>query len=717
MADIIQRLFSPEKRDSEVMRSFGYRLYNEFSIDKAYRRPKELEWLEDLRQYKGLYDPGVSIPADQSKVYPKITRSKLNIALSRLHEMLFPETERNFEIEPTPDPRIDKEMVMGIAQSLIQIDPETQEPILPTADELQLAIEKFVAKQCENMLKVVDDQFIEMDYKEKVKEVLRSGLKFGTGILKGPMVTKRTKRRWRPITDGDYEEQVDTEDVPELKYVRIWDWYPDMTTTDYRNMERCYERHVFTKHDLRKLVKAHGFYADIIVQYMKDHPDGDYTPENWEVDLQVIEVEAGTGNDGTQKFTIITSGGTETSRSTYRKTGKKYIILERWGFVDGSDLAACGVDVPDVSLEYGANIWLLGKKVIKAALYDGSTDLYKVFYYEKDETSIFGEGLPRVMRHSQIAVASASRMVLDNAAVTAGPQLEVNWSLLTPGVDVSGIHSRKIWLREGRGIEAQYPALRAVNFDSHIDELLKVIDVFKNFGDEETTLPTWLINQTVNNESAQQTSGKLSAITISIKDIVKHFDAFTERVIQDMYAWNMEFNPRTDIKGDYTCKATASESLVMKEIRMQALTQLSSTLTEEEWDYIPRRDFLKEKLRAHDIRIHLKTEKEVEQLQAQRAESEANKLAIEMQKAEIGYKKAQRMVQLSKAKKANIEALDMASREEPEKFGGDENRRAEETHQQDLRHKVEDHNLNMAVKTAETVDKIRNKPKENSTNE
>ena len=88
-------------RDSDAMTAFGFRLKNQFMANEAHRRPKELEWLESIRQYKGLYDPDVRIEAGNSRVYPKITRSKINIVLSRLHEMLFPETDKNWEIEPT----------------------------------------------------------------------------------------------------------------------------------------------------------------------------------------------------------------------------------------------------------------------------------------------------------------------------------------------------------------------------------------------------------------------------------------------------------------------------------------------------------------------------------------------------------------------------------------------------------------------------------------
>jgi hypothetical protein len=359
-------------------------------------------------------------------------------------------------------------------------------------------------------------------------------------------------------------------------------------------------------------------------------------------------------------------------------------------------------------------VWLLGNVPVKATLFEGALDQYKVFYYEKDETSLFGEGLARVMRHSQIAIAAAARMVLDNAACVAGPQVEVNWSLMTPDTDINSFYPRKLWYREGKGIDAQYPALRVYNIDSHVDELLKIVDAFKQFGDEETTLPTWMIGQMVNNETAQATSGRMATITISIKDVVKNFDTFTEKIIRDLYAWNMEFNPRTDIKGDYNVKARGVSSLVMKEIRMQALTQLSTTLQPHEWDYVPEREFVKEKFKAHDLHINLLTEEEVAKKRAEREQSIQNQLALKMAEAEIKYKEAQTMAQLTKAKKMNVEAVkDAMTQEEGEnpRIAEEEVllkqterakkeaeiRQSEEKHAQDIAHASEDHGVKKAI--------------------
>jgi hypothetical protein len=713
-------------RDSDAMTAFGFRLKNQFMANEAHRRPKELEWLESIRQYKGLYDPDVRIEAGNSRVYPKITRSKINIVLSRLHEMLFPETDKNWEIEPTPEPSVDMSIVRQIVMSLVQRDDQGN-LIPPTPEDVNIAIKKYCAKTGEKMSSVIDDQFTEMGYSEETKKVLRSGLMYGTGIMKGVQIDKRKKRKWEPI-DGEYEEVTNEEDMPFYEFVRLWDWYPDMTTTELDKIEGSFERHIMTKHDLRNLLKRDDFYSDLILKYMDEHPSGDYVAKNWEVDLQVIEVEAG-ANKGTKVSTAVTG---EDTRSTYRQLGKKYQVLEYWGYVDGSDLEACGVRVDDPSLEYGANVWLLGNIPIKVAVFDGALNRYKVFYYEKDETSIFGEGLARIMRHSQLSIAAGARMVLDNGACVCGPNVEANISLLTPDTDYNSFYPRKIWYREGKGVDAQYPALRALEFNSHIPELLSIIDAFKQFGDEETTLPTWMIGQMVNNETAQATSGRMATITVSIKDVVKNFDAFTEKIVQDLYAWNMEFNPRQDIKGDFKCKARGVSSLVMKEIRMQALAQLTTTMTPEDWIYIDRREFLKEKFKAHDLNIRLRTEEEADKLRQEEANSIMNQLQIEAIKAEISKDKAQAMVNLTKAKEKNVEAtikaqtpIEMPQGEDPrvteeqvalaqtERMGKEAQiRREEESHMQKLAQADESHTVKVATDTTKAAQELAIKGKQ-----
>lgn len=742
--DQIQEEFAASRRDSETMRAFGYRLYNEFSTNKAYRRPKELQWLEDLRAYKGVYDPDVRIDPDNSHVYPKLTRSKVNIVLSRLHEMLFPDQDRNWELAPTPEPVIQAALVFQIAQQItqpppideatgqVQIDPQTgfpMQPIPPTREQLNEAIKDFAKQTAALMQSEIDDQLTEMDYPEVAKKVLRSGLLYGTGILAGPLVNRRQKCRWQPDDQTNtYIEKIEDQDVPYMEFTRIWDWYPDMTVAEFSQAQGFWQRSILTKHDLRKLMKRPDFDKDIIRRYLQERPDGDYVPEPFEVDLQALEVDAATQSSSEAGGTTIFSSDTTTTQSSYRQHGKRYEAIQYWGYVDGSDLAACGILNPDgseidVDLEYAANVWLIGKAPVKVMLYDGALTHYKVFYYEKDETSIFGEGLARVMRHSQIAISSAARMMLDNAACVAGPQVEVNWQLMHEGTDLNSFYPRKIWYRDGRGIEAQYPAVRVYNINSHIEELGKISDIFMNFADQETCLPTWMIGDKVNNENSKQTSGRQAEILVSIKDVVKNFDTFTEQVMRDLYSWNMEFNPREDIKGDFQCNPRGVSSLVIKEIRMAALANLKNTMQPEDWPYIPRREFLAETLKAHDIKIELRSEEEAQEIISQQTDQRAKELAYAQLEAEVAYKRAQTAGQLTKAKKFNVEAeknaiappettpaadprlqdAELMARSTDIASKTEQIRRDEEAHQQKLRHSEESHRLNQTKTAIQTA--------------
>jgi hypothetical protein len=173
-------------------------------------------------------------------------------------------------------------------------------------------------------------------------------------------------------------------------------------------------------------------------------------------------------------------------------------------------------------------------------------------------------------------------------------------------------------------------------------------------------------------------------------------------------------------------KARGVSSLVMKEVRMQALAQLTTTMLPEDWDYIPRREFLAEKFKAHDLQITLLTEEEVSKVRDERTQSQEMQLAIQMQQAEIGYKKAQTMAQLTKAKEHNVQAVKMAQ-EPPENTPEDDPRlteadlalkeserieeetetmRKNETHTADERRKEEQHQMSIQHQNEQNANKM-----------
>lgn len=651
--------------NEDFRNALALRLTEMFTINSKYRRPKEQEWVQALRQHKGIYDPDTmsKIPANASKVYPKLTRSKDNMVLSRLNDMLFPDLDRNYTLEPTPVPRISLAAAKAIKDSLTSVDPTTGQKIEPTKDILDKAVIEYCRGTCEKMQKEMDDQLLEMKYHVMVaKPALRSAVIYGTGIVKGPLVEGKKKRIvWEPKGESfiPVEQNVI---APSFEFIPVWTWFPDMNVVDYEDAEGSFQRHVMSKHDLRKLAKMDGFNTKIISEYLATHASGDYTPMAWENDLRAINTITASKN----AFESPEAGSTMGII-----TDRRYQVLEYWGWFDAEDLINAGASMDEgigPEDEVYANVWILGPHIIKAAKIDpvGGTDVFKIFYYEKDETSIFGTGLPELMRHSQLSIGAAARMMLNHAALCSAPQYEINSSLML-SEDLTDIFGGKIWIREGRGMDAQYPALRVYTIDSHINEYLAIIQAFKQFGDEETTLPTWMISEPTRttNETAQGISMRQGSVTIALKDIVRNFDDFTESCMGSLYAWNMEFSNKDDIKGDYQVSPKGSTTLVTKEVMMQALNQFVATLTPEDWSYIPRRSLLEQRIKANDLPIELKTEEEAERIRQAQVDMEAMELQKAQMKADVDKTKAMALNFLTKSKKTNKEAMTAIGGGEP----------------------------------------------------
>lgn len=640
-----ERELAEKIRSESTLSILGSKWKSEFEVNEALRREKEIEWAQDLRAAKGIYDPDIlkRIPDNASKVYPKYTRSKEVPAIAKLNNMLFPAIGKNWEIMPTPEPLLSDTQMNKVLTEIGLKNAGTDKEI--TTDDVAKAIKVFAIKAGERMSRVMDDQLVESRYVEVDKKVIRSGIRYGTGVKKGPL-SRSVARSAVENTDGEIKQVKKKERIPTVEFVPIWNWYPDMTATDYEHCEHTFELHCMSKHQLRQLAKREDFKGDIIKEYIKNHPNGDYIFKSWEVDLYNI------GDKVLNKADL-----------------RRYQVLERWGYIDGMELAEAGMDIPEDKLNSELEVvaFVLGGQIIKLKLAPTPIDpttqennkVYHLFYFEKDESSIFGSGLPRAIRDSALSICAAARMLLNNAAKVTGPISEVNIDLLAPGEAIDDLNPEKVIQREGRGIEAQYPAFRAINLESHIPEYIQIISLFKSFGDDESTMPAFLWGEATagSNETARGISIKSSNTNITIGDIVKSFDASNESFLRALYHWNMEFNTDESIKGDFNVKAKGFSSLLSKEMRTQALDYFASTLTPADEPYIKRLDFLTERVKAQDLDPDtiLRTEEEAMQFIESQRDKDAQALSKANAEAEIVYTHSKAAHMNAKAEKTDTE--------------------------------------------------------------
>lgn len=554
-----QQTYAPEQDNlAQMVRD----KYNEV---KRNRTEVTERWLKDLRQYRGQYDPEVlaRIHPKRSKAFIRATRTKVKTVDSRLVDLLFPANgDKNWSIKSTTIPEINNNQLQGILSTLQQSGAEQI-----TREMFDTAVKNFADQQAKKMEKVIDDQLQEARYRDVLRDVIHSGNLYGTGILKGPMISVAKGRQYKQVQDefGNLSWKLETFDelMPYIEQVTVWDFFPDMTSTSISDCRYIIQRHKMTKKQLLDLSKRSDFLAERVREYVGSQQEGDWKDEDHDTQLRSIG-----------EHSVLSRG--------HEKASRKYEILEFWGYVDSSDLSEMGVDIPEefkADVEIAANIWVVGNTIIKAAVSHLNEIQWPFFlyYYDKDETSIFGEGIPAIMRDPQELTNSAFRAMLDHAAITAGPQIEVNMDLLAENEDPTDVYPFKVWMRTG-GPDATAEAVRVTTMPSYTAEYLQMCQAIGNYADEVTTIPRYMWGEA--QPGIARTSSGLSMLmgsaNITLKDQVKNFDdGITKPFITAMYHWNMKFNDDESVKGDYNIRAEGTASLVAKEVYANSLMQFA----------------------------------------------------------------------------------------------------------------------------------------------
>jgi len=588
--------------DSESLRQLGNNLNMLFTQYRADRRLAELRWLRNQRQYLGVYDPEVeaSLNSKRSRAYPRLTRVKCISVLSRLMNLMFQGNERNWELKAAPWPDMtDKEVKQAIQEAM---DADQKAGVTPDGppdlEYMMSAINVFAQKRAEKLSCLIDDQLQELggdqteDYVALNRKALQSGILYGLGVLRGPFVRECKGIKWN--TKGPIPKPSSaTVYKPVFEWTNIWDFYPDMSAKRFTVMDGYFMRHVMSRSQILALKEKPKFFADQIDQYLSRHVVGNYRPDWYESELRAMGVRA---NVNDQKV--------ETS---------KYEIIVWHGKTNGLTLQLAGCEVaPDkVQLEIDSEIWMIDGNIIKADLNPWvemgvEMSLLHTFLFDEDDTSPIGFGLPNAVRDSQMAVAAATRMLMDNASVVCGPQLEINTDLLRLDQDLESIGAYKIWYREGNGPEAQWPAVKNVQIDAHMDSLLKIIDTFMKFADMETFVgPATGGDMSQGPSEPMRTAAGASMLrsdqALPFKDMIRAFDKFTQSIITSLVWFNRKFNPDLAPDGEYDVIARGATSLMAKELRGMQADELVKSLTPGEQVYIDDKKLLKVRLRSRDM--------------------------------------------------------------------------------------------------------------------
>jgi len=519
LEEAARMLQQQEARRQEILDSLGQMVERKFTSLQSAKVNKRAEMIRSLELFNGslarnnrrnsVREMFRNEEAAPAKPYPNIVRSKCRNVISQLYAGQFATGENNWDLRPSP-------AIMPMSQ----IDP---------------------VEAIKNMKSEIADQLNECAYGREYRKIIEDFVILGTGIMKGPGNSSQFQKTYVPqqASDGSviYVPEIIPVPRPGLWRVNPFFAFPDDSTNDPNEIGVFIEAHIYSPMDFFKLKDHQGFLMDQIKNVVDQRRDAGGASKYSEELLPTI------GDD------VDIRG--------------KYIVKEYHGVVDIETLKELGIvedDSSDFANQVLAEIWVCDGVVIRVAMplieYNWQPP-YAIAAYEPDPGSVMGYGLPLLLESQQRTVKTTFECLLDNVALSSLPQVIIDKTKIAPA-DVGGDYSvrpGKAWVVDEYGENGVADAISFVNIPSQQDALQNFIQFSMALAEMESGVSE--IIGGLQSPVAAETGGATglaiqnqNALTPLLYKQEILSDNVTKKCIRWMYDWNMQFNPREDIKCD-----------------------------------------------------------------------------------------------------------------------------------------------------------------------
>lgn len=565
----------------ELLESLAGSVTNKFHLRAAKRSGKESQWLRSARLYYG------KLAIDNWYIKPEtpfegityrdrpdvnVVRTKCSIAIAQTVSMQFGTGNKNWDLW------VDK----------TNTDPKS-------------------IVSCSKMSDVIESQLEDTKYSFHCRKAMWDRVVLGTGILKGPLSTGELVRAYEQLEGTNtWVPSVSVDYKPKLYRVNPWFFYPDETAEDVNCLGDAIEVHPMAALELKKLMKHDGFIAESIIKALEHKAD---------------EYNSSTFAD----FTTLS----ENNPNVFKN---KYIVLEYHGPITKTQLDAMSIEPCYNALddEYYGEVWVCNGEVIRVQLEDIEASFripYYISSWEKDPGSVFGFGVPLMMEDAQRVVNEAWHMILDNSAMSSGPQVAMQKHLIEPANGKWELGPNQIWYLTDPQITVDN-AIQFFNVPNVTANIVPILQMAQGFSEEESQIP--LITAGLQSPEVGDTAtGQLVAhhASTTLLDFMSEDwdDTITEPVISAYYSWNMQHNNDPSIKGTFSVDVRTSTQYKNKQLQIRDLEKLSVEVAQNpemaKWINVGELQRVRLEMMTVPTRTIIKTD---EELQAQE-EAEANK--------------------------------------------------------------------------------------------
>lgn len=561
----------------------------------------EQEWAEDEEAYEGIDDAnratetrhhrlhkpvtttGTSATPETDKsrstVFLNVTRAYTDAAAARIGDMLIPMDERNFAIMPTPIPELIEaaeagekpvDMPLGMGG---QEDAEQQQaqqtvgtPAVPGPQDpkelAKAAIDK-AKRSADKAQDRIDDWLTECDWHGENRKLVDDWAKLGTGILKGPFPVQKSVIA---MENGAIVKRDETK--PASVRVDPWNFYPSKACGEnIHNGDCTWERDDVTEKTIRDMKGGEGVL-------------------DFQIDACIAE--------GPMRAIAVT--GERLSERTHDDTN--YEIWYFHGFIGQQEVLASGCECSEFK-DFDVipvMLTMVNNRVIRAALnplVNGKYP-YDLVVWQKRVGMPWGAGVARQIRTPQRMLNAATRNLMENGGLSAGPQIVILRGVVEPADGVWGLTPRKLWYAKAdASLQDLKAAFMAINIDCRQADLMAIIQFALKMAEDVTGLPMLLQGQ---QGQAPDTVGGMTLLNNNGSTVLRRLARlYDDRIIKPhitrYYDWLLIYGEDEEEKGQFIIEARGSSVLVERDLNNQAIIQMAAMATNPAYGVDPRKYF------------------------------------------------------------------------------------------------------------------------------
>jgi hypothetical protein len=235
--------------------------------------------------------------------------------------------------------------------------------------------------------------------------------------------------------------------------------------------------------------------------------------------------------------------------------------------------------------DYESTIWVCNNTVIFARLNKAQPIPYRPYYVTsafKIPGSLYGECIPMVIADLQDELNTAARARMFNMGMASGPIVEADISRFRDGEVPENIRPWSVYpvTTDSSRNNNSAPALRFTNVPDTAATMTAVMDEVWEKAHRVSGIPPYMYGDS---QGAAQTLGAFSlqyaAATKGIKTIISNIDNdVVEKLIQQMYYYNMYYHDDESIKADARVNVRGAAGLIAQEQRQARPLELLQAL-------------------------------------------------------------------------------------------------------------------------------------------